>query len=840
MKQMRLFSVLLLLSTASFAEGLKKQSLSLRQATVSITGNSIEIDTGRVRRTLKWTGHGFLTTQLENNQTGKVWGNSGSSTFLADWQMQGQREPQQAELVDLQVRKSTDEGFAAEMLEVVAELNYPEEKLALRWRAWIWPDANGIRTQILVKKLDGFSELKKQWFNGVDKSEFRVVHTSSELDPSQIDQQAEGRTASERKKWKPDLQQLFDNSAGGTGWITQPTIEPPSAPSEIIIDLGKMMDVRAIGLQHIDDYKMEGCIEDFKLYLSPKADKWSKAIAQGRLERVKHPQIIPVEETKARYLRIVAPPTTKQNYNFWVTRLGEVYVYTKETPLPRDLSPRVDYVPCTSTGTRIYAGLYSDTQNRNRPDTPLLREEKMSGPLPHTEIVDWASIAAVESEGEGVMMVKESHKTPNQRGSDTGVFQLTSGGLANTGWGRLPYDGQITDQWGELWASWCIVYSGGDSERTLAIKEFDRTRFSYDMEKEYLVKCNSWGTHHTDAAAEKMVLQDLGPSAEIGVEDYQIDDGWQKGWKTKKWIWRPDPELYPNGWKTVRKKAEELDIQLSIWQAAMPISLEELKLNYDDAGFIGHKLDFAVLDTPKRREDTVGKVRKFIQHTDHQARANWDVTEVPARFGYFWAREYGRLWLKNAKPQAPLQSIHIPSQVLRGAWQLAHYMNMRMIELPISNPKKVLKQYSDTHLHPIEYVIAETFAGVPVFFESMYTYDADQQQRMRALLDVYKQHRKAMWECIEMPIGECPDNSTITGFQLVSSDKKSGYLLIYRERLNTTGSANLPLHFMNQVKWIETENIITGEKEIVSLSNGVFPIAIPEAPGFRLLKYRIQ
>ena len=137
-KQVMIVGVYGFFSTAIHAGNLKPQTLSLKEASVAIRKDEIQLDTGRVQRTLKWTGHGFLTTQLLNLETGKIWENRAGTSFAADWQMPGQREPQNAELIDLQIRKSTDEGFASEMLEVEAEMHYPNEKLALRWRAWVW------------------------------------------------------------------------------------------------------------------------------------------------------------------------------------------------------------------------------------------------------------------------------------------------------------------------------------------------------------------------------------------------------------------------------------------------------------------------------------------------------------------------------------------------------------------------------------------------------------------------------------------------------------------------------------------------------------------------------
>lgn len=820
---------LLTVSLSCAEDMLPSKHLSLDKAEVKVDGRSMVLQTGRVRRELKWTGHGWLTVALADSESGQHWIADKQESRLADWQLPGQVEPGRAVLKDVVVRKWNDDGFASEFIEVMTAMEYPNEKLALRWKVWVWPDAPGFRTQLEVKALPGYEPMSRPKHLGIDRSRFKVAHVSSATDKPYI-----SRNKEDKKQQKtPTPEEIFDGNPA-TGWVSAEVTEAPTDKNEIVVDMGAVHDVRALGLFQLDDYHMDGLVKEMAVYLAEVSGKWGEPVATATLERAKFMQQVEFNPTRARFIKLVMSATTKKNHNRWLTRLGELYVYSSKTPLPVDSSLRMDFAPCSpSKGKRITAGLYADTQNRNEIEDQACKEVVRDNVFSGVETVDWANIAAVEQNGSGLLMVKESHKAVNVKGLDTGSYHFSQNGLENSGWGRLPQE--ITDDWGECWAGWLVIYSGGASGRAYTLKQFDRIRFGHHIEKDYLVKVNTWGTHHHSAATEAMALKDLPVAKEMGVEDFQIDDGWQTKTEPK---WRPDPTLFPKGWKPVREKAKELGIQLSLWQAVMDISPDALRANFDEGGFVGHKLDFANFSNRKKMDDIIGRVRAFIKYTDHVATANWDVTEAPPRFGYFWAREYGRLWLKNAKPQAPPQTIYEPNRVLADAWWLSKYMNMRKIELPMSNPKQVKKEYSDAYLHPEEYLLTITFAGAPVFFESLYPYTSEQRVRVRSFLDLYKQYRKEMWECIELPIGAPPNNRSITGFQLVGADKRSGYLLIFRERLCSNESATLMLHFAGNES-IQLTDLIGGSVQKVLLNNGLFPVSICQAPGFRWYRYQL-
>ncbi len=496
---------------------------------------------------------------------------------------------------------------------------------------------------------------------------------------------------------------------------------------------------------------------------------------------------------------------------------------------------KVDHIPVSTKGLQRRAiGYYNDTQNRHTPETPLLREEVVTDPT-----VDWASILCLEDARGGIATVKESHKCVNQTGVYTGDFSIDDDGLSNTGMG-LESKHLRKDRYRACWATWVIVYGSGTSRRELALKEFARQRFPLKLSRDMYVKADTWGSGDNgrecrDKGVESEVLKEIDSVGDLGLDGMQIDDGWQQskkagGWKPDGGIgWRPHPETYPEGWKRVRGRAKEKGIKLGLWAPAESISLDDMKWNYDQAGFWTWKLDFANLSTPGRIEKTISKVRNFILYTDHNAEVAWDVTEISPRYGYFWALEYGCVWLSNRKPNYPRSTIPKPWLMLRENWELARYVNINKFQLPIQNFQMVNREQSDAYKHSHSYEVALGLIGIPVFFQTTYYYKGEARDEIRDLIARYKKHREGMFTSYVFPIGDEPSNASWSGFQWYHPDRKSGYLMIFRELNNEQREKRVTLRFLSDTT-IRLLDIRTGAKSTIDIDHdgvGLFTIADP-------------
>jgi hypothetical protein len=456
-------------------------------------------------------------------------------------------------------------------------------------------------------------------------------------------------------------------------------------------------------------------------------------------------------------------------------------------------------------------------------------------------------VACLEDDLGGIALVKESHKCVNQRGHATGGFIVDEKeGLACTGWGLRP-DEISQEALTPGWASWCLAWLGGDLDREIAFKTFDRLRYPIDPKRDIYIQANTWGSTDNSrdarrAATEESVLQELKTCADLGIDVLQIDDGWQvpPGHPTSDpgpRGWHPYPETYPEGWDNVRSRAEELGLKLGLWAAAMPISLEELKANFTEGGFVQYKLDFASLRSRSEIEALMKKVRAFVKWTGHRVRVNWDVTENSPRYGYFFAREYGCIYLENRKPERPISVVYRPHTVLRDLWQVARYLNLHRFQCSIQNVDRVDPAWSDAGLHSHGYATAIALMGIPLFFQETKHYTEEAKAEIRPVLDVYRKHRDAIYKGIVHPIGERPDNASWTGFQCHLPDEGCGYLTIFRERCNVDPVKVLELGWLEEGA-IYTTDLIRGTRaENQVRPGGRVTFGIEEAPGFLFYRY---
>lgn len=513
---------------------------------------------------------------------------------------------------------------------------------------------------------------------------------------------------------------------------------------------------------------------------------------------------------------------------------------------------RVDFLPTEfSSLKRRMFGYYNETQQRNDPCEDILKEEVVSHPLKNREFHTWPSAMCLEDGNEGLALVKESHKCPNQPGYDCGLFVLDeSQGMAVHGWGLGLHE--IDESWRDSWASWCLVYENGVRGREEAFKAFDSARYPLDLSRDVYVQANTWGsggnngpggTGSRDAAVEDEVLKELDSVSDLGIDVLQIDDGWQVVKGSKKWMpdedngWHPHPECYPSGWKKVRSKAKDLGVKIGLWAAAQPVSLEELEKNYEDGGFLTYKLDFADLSSNQSIRDLMQKVRSFIKGTGHKVRVNWDVTEVCRRYGYFFAREYGCLYLSNRKPVLPASTTYRPNTMLRDLWQLSRYINIRKIQASIQNVDMVNSMLSDAKLHPHDYCVAITLMSTPLFFQQTYHYDEDARKKIRPLLCAYKEHQAEIFQGVVIPIGSRPDNYSWTGFQSHNGKAGTGYLTIFRELNSQDAKGDFKLEGVSGCSMTITD-VMKDEQQVVEIGpEGEVSFSIEAAPGYLFLRY---
>lgn len=549
----------------------------------------------------------------------------------------------------------------------------------------------------------------------------------------------------------------------------------------------------------------------------------------------------PEHGVQLKYMVWAYPNAPGMRTQLFVKKLGNFQI-------PNDpmKGPRAEYLPVDTEGVATkLIGYYNHTQGRNTPKDDILKEEITEG----TTDFEWPSIIDLQSGNDGLMLVQESHKCVNQSGVNTGGFHIDVHGLYASGLGIGAED--LTEAYRPLWAYWTIGYRGDDSHRQLALKEFDRIRYPIDPKKDIYIMANTWGSGATKeeslyASREANILVEIQSQKDLGIDVQQVDDGWQ-GHQYKTWDYVATDnskeygpyDVYPEGWKNIKASAKAEVLKLGLW-AAWGIPGEDLLKHHKTGGFNYYKLDFANLDTYEKFHGLVDKVRDFILAADHKVRVNWDVTENPARIGYFFGREYGNIYLENRKPMNPPHVVYHPHLVLRDAWQVAKYTNLNKFQISVQNIDRVNKQVSDAHLHNHPYSVAIALMGSPIFFQETQYYSKEARDQIRPLLKAYKDHRGEMYKGYVFPIGEKPDNASWPAFQNYKPETNSGYLMVFREIDNEEAAKSMKLHFIKD-KTLVLTNVMTGMVEHKKVdAEGYIDFGIANAADFRFYSYEIK
>ncbi len=519
--------------------------------------------------------------------------------------------------------------------------------------------------------------------------------------------------------------------------------------------------------------------------------------------------------------------------------------YAESLPLP------------TASCERQAVGYYNDPQHRNHDDMPIMRCENRSGALAEEkrEIYDWANLLSLQRDDHGIIFVKESHKCVNQDGIDTGEFVLKPEKVLITGLGFKGNSYAALESWLPhdrycwCWANWCVPFKGGEAEKQLSLKRFDRACFNPRPEKNVYSRSNTWGTRKPGdearrAATQENVLKEIKSCADLAIDTVTIDDGWQfplAGLDNSiQHDWRPNPERFPEGWIKIREEAEKADVNLHLWLPGARVSLEQIIRNVEEGGFTGLKVDFLNFLNREDLESVVEKIDRAVKYTDNRLSISWDVTEKESRLGYYFAREYGSLHTSNRKAKFDTKRVHYiaytPRLVLRDAWHLAHYLNLNQIEIPIQDVDQVDPEISNASAYSYAYCTLMATVGLPLFFQETHCLAERARNETRRIMQAWRKHREAMAKGFVFPIGDEPCDESWTGFQIHDSATGEGYVLVFRELHASRDQRELPLMFLENQS-LDWEDILSGEKW-TDKNAGVLNCRISEVPGFSWLRYK--
>lgn len=755
MKNVILLNIIFIVAscTGDKMPGLQEQ---FKDVKTSASKNKLEVENSKIKRIWKLTENGLVTESITNKNTGKVWTNP-ESTQTCDWSYTGLvDENTLGEIINLTAKSDNDEGFTSDHVEVIAEFKYPATESLIQYKIWIYPGAPGIRTQAFIKSKNAASLSINS--KGTTDSPLIELLTGENINPYSASEQTALWFASTsvhdksvelrafnlnpEKKYKVGLSWWDWKNGGGKQQVRITSVDGEAG--EIIIPARNVPDferkkekAEVLTASVPEGINVDGTI---RIYVDNVEGKDATISEIWLMEEDSKSDLSAMFGEEARLTEIA------KNIDDGYALVAYFDCGTKVDLDEFVTSGYADFVPVLPNScNRRYMGYYNDTQHRNKWNTPIFREVFYGNEKSKTENINWANILSIEEDLEGLMLVKESHKCVNKYGADTGEFLWTKDGVLNTGTSLLPQE-ISADKYKWFWGSWAVVYNNGDDGRELALKQFDRYRFPVNLERDmYTVMC-TWGHSKNQRdgrnyATEPEVLKEMDFVAETGIDMLLIDDGWQSSLENKGAIpdggigWKPHPSTYPDEWKNVIDKSKKLNLKLGLWGIAQQMPAEDMIWNWEQIKMNQLKLDFANFGTHDKLNNMMDTVRRFMLATDHQCTISWDLTENAARYGYYWAREYGNLHFMNRKPFLPMNVLYIPSLALRDFWQLARYNNLNKYQLVIQNPE-VVNHASDAWLHSPEYCVAMALMGVPEFMAVTRFYSPKARANIKKLLTI--------------------------------------------------------------------------------------------------------
>jgi hypothetical protein len=210
------------------------------------------------------------------------------------------------------------------------------------------------------------------------------------------------------------------------------------------------------------------------------------------------------------------------------------------------------------------------------------------------------------------------------------------------------------------------------------------------------------------------------------------------------------------------------------------------------------------------------------------------------RYGWYFAKEYGSIYFQNIQEGKPAHLTMVPFQVLRQHWLMARYFPANKLQVLLQNPQRTRKDISDAYLHGHGYCFAMGLPFVPCFFQSAQFLDEAGRQELKNLIRVYKAHRADIFTSTTYPIGDLPDNASWSGFQMTSTQRHGGYLLIFRELHNEQPQRALPLKFLAG-KAITLEDLLGGGRRQIRVpADGSIEFEIQRPADYRFYRYTVD
>lgn len=464
-------------------------------------------------------------------------------------------------------------------------------------------------------------------------------------------------------------------------------------------------------------------------------------------------------------------------------------------------------------------------------------------------------------DGEGIFFLQEAPPSHERRREGEGDFVLQGGMVKSCGWGILPHEFNDRPFASYLHVAGC--FSKNTDHAHLEMKRYFNMRFKADPAKNFMTMANPWGgggTRWYDIIGNRLIGKELNACREMGIEHYQIDDGWQeyrqlselsvKNRSLNRNSWAVRRDIFPDQFKQIAAVSRECGTEICLWfapsfnkryrdWAAQANLLYELYKKYRIRIF---KIDAMFAGSREAEENLRRLFSTLRERSKGEIYFNLDTTNG-MRPGYFMFHEYGNIFLENRGQARKGPTQYFPWRTLGNLWSLSRYIPAQRLQIEFPDAQKAVKKIYEGEIYPAsfsqEYITSISLFANPLFWGNPSECSAKAKAAIKKILALHKKHREEIFAGIIFPIGQKPTGYSWSGLQSHNTAKGAGFIAAYRE-FNKKDRYRFGLKFLNKCK-IHLQCLSHDEEErtVPIGNNGALTLRLPEKNSFRLYRYSI-
>lgn len=338
---------------------------------------------------------------------------------------------------------------------------------------------------------------------------------------------------------------------------------------------------------------------------------------------------------------------------------------------------------------------------------------------------------------------------------------------------------------------------------------------------------NNWGGGNKDRLlCDAFIRREIEIGAQMQLDCVQIDDGWQNNdypipeYMRHRWshmfeegldFWKPHPERFPHGLAPLADYARKCGTSLGIWVMDDPHETHrdfektgDMILSYWRQGIRQVKLDGVELYDPLDVIRLHAMLNRIYKETNGALVIHTDIT-AGKRPGCLYMPLAGLIFLENRYVQQP--GSYFAHRTLGNLWRLGHYIPTQRMVMEVPNPKLTNPAYLDDAYNPARFPITTLFLAIavsnPLLWVDLQKLDDGDRAAMIRLMAIWKPYAKALFDADVIPIGDDPEDYTVTGFHAKGEGEGHLFLTNY-EGMTADIRVGIPDAAKPETLWADT------------------------------------